>query len=221
MILSDVSLTPAQRLATILARLDMVAGVGAVNMDSSGGASCENPGGKRPGGEGHSPAEHYRTWHADERRQYERKLEQALDQYARNLAEVWLREKVRQIVHAAEAELAELTGRNGENPSKRTGELDSDLGVDKAVREEAPGKPAKWVADHLGLSIFAVNRIYTDMELDTRDGSEVAKPVDLADDDLRRRAHALRAQGKTQKQIAMLLKLSQPTVSRYLRKKAA
>jgi hypothetical protein len=207
----------APNLETILARLDMVSGAPIPAYNPSGGASSEDPGGKLPAGDNASPAAPFRRRLATAEHGYALRLASAgEDEAAIDRAYASLRSARAGILHAAQRELESLTGRDGVIPRHHTAELDSAEGIADAVADEARGKPAKLVAERLGLTVFQVARVYVDLGLDPRDGTpRIASPESPIE-----RAARYAAEGKTQKQIAALLRLSQPTVSRLLRSAA-
>ncbi len=207
----------APNLETILARLDMVSGAPTPAYNSSGGASSEDPGGKLPAGDSTSPAAPFRRRLATAEHGLALRLASAgKDEAAIERAYAALRSARAAILAAASKELEALTGRDGVAPRHHTAELDSAEGIADAVADEAQGKPAKLVAERLGLTVFQVARVYRDLGLDPRDGS----PLIAALESPIQRAARYAAEGKTQKQIAALLRISQPTVSRLLRSAA-
>ncbi len=204
----------APNLDTILARLDMVSGAPTPAYNSSGGASCEDPGGKVPAGDSASAAAPFRRRLAAAEDAHARRLASAgEDEDAIERAYAAIRSARAAILAAATRELEALTGRDGIAPHHHTAELDSAEGIADAVADEAQGKPAKLVAERLGLTVFQVARVYRDLGLDPRDGS----PLIAALESPIQRAARYAAEGKTQKQIAALLRVSQPTVSRLLK----
>jgi hypothetical protein len=115
----------------------------------------------------------------------------------------WAHQARRQIHKDAQAELAHITGRTDQPPAKHTAVLDTVDGIDQAVREDAPGKPADDVAAALGLSVFMVRRIYVDEGLDPHDGTVIDPNAPAVE--RQRRARELADRGLSERQIRDLL----------------
>jgi hypothetical protein len=221
---ADAARVVEDEMRTILARLDLCSSAPTQSFDSDGGGkSGENPGGKRPPGENGKAGDYYRGRLDGLDVGLQRRLDsaEAIGDFgeaetraaAGRKARRWHEEKCAEILRAAKSELAQITGRDGEAPQRHIADLDNAEGIADAVADEAPGKPAKRVAEILGLNIFMVGRMYAELGLDPFDGT----PIIAAPESVIERVLRYEAQGLTQKQIGTNVGLSQPSVSRILR----
>lgn len=206
-----------RELRTILARLEMVSVAPTQAFNPGGGKTDDGDG--APAGTAHTPADHYRVRLAGVQTGLQRRLDaaeatgdtdqrEAEERAAHDIAH----EQRETILTDAQREWKHLTGRDGETPRARTADLDSQKGIEDAIRDEAPGKPADDVAAKLGLTVFSVRRRYVEMGLDPTTG----EPLPVEGDDLAGRVRDLKAKGLTSRQIAQLLNLHQTQVMRYL-----
>lgn len=217
-------MTPAEldkELRTTLARLELVSSAATCNYNPEGGGESNGV----PVGDRFPPHEVYRRRLAAIDKGLRRRLDASeatgdTEQRDREQRKAlrWRHEARCEVLKAAQATLAALTGRTGEAPERHVGKLDTERGIEDAVREDAPGVAADDLAARLGVSKFLVRRIYMTEGLDPHDGT----PRDgAADTDGQARARELSAKGVTQKQIAFSLGVNQATVSRWLSRRAA
>jgi transposase-like protein len=193
---------------TTLARLELVATASAMGYDKSGGRSCENPGGKRPPGDGFTADQWYRARLKDLDAGHGRRVDgehggKVRDTYERLLGD-------------ARKELAALTGRTDTAPTKREAPMDTPDGVKAAAKDDAPGKPSSVIARQFGVTEQMALRWYVEWERDPQDG----QPLTTEAQDRAGRVGELRAQGYSERQIAMLTGKSKSTVRRKLGKAA-
>ncbi len=216
-------------LDTILARLDMVSGAPTLNIDASGGASSENPGGKCPGGESSSPADPFRARLAQLDVDYERKVQQAVDDHALDLADGWWLAQHARIQRAAEAELQALTGRTHEPPSRHEAVLDDPGKLAEMVLTEGEGHPADAVAVRFKLSPHMVRRIRRravdnngeEQPRDPETGKPLVPEVANTIEERNRRARAMADSGMSERQIRLALGLNSTTQVRRALGRAA
>ena len=211
-----------RELRTILARLELVSTAGTYRFDMPIG---DDESGGVPPGDPSPPHEVYRRRLANIDRGLQRRLDasEATGDHEQRVSEerkahAWHHDARLQVLKAATDTLKALTGRTGEAPERHVGKLDSERGIEEAVREDAPNHPADEVAAKLGVSKFLVRRIYITEGLDPHDGT---RRDGASDTEGQARARELSAKGVTQKQIAFSLGVNQATVSRWLSRRAA
>jgi hypothetical protein len=210
-----------RELRTILARLELVSTAPCCNYNPNGGGEPTG----LPSGDTFPPHEHYRGRLASIDRGLQRRLDaseatgdtEQRDSEERK-AHAWHHDARLQVLDAATKTLASLTGRTGEAPERHVGKLDTERGIEEAVKEDAPGVAADDLAARLGVSKFLVRRIYITEGLDPHDGS---RRDGASDTERQAKARELSAKGVTQKQIAFSLGVNQATVSRWLSRRAA
>ena len=202
-----------REIRTVLARLELCSSAKTQTFNPGGGRSTdEHPGGKRPPGAAFTADEwfRYRLYDLDHGRPRRVPRKPGDNIKTRDTLELLLRD--------ARAELAALTGRTEKQPRKRAALLDNDKGVEQAVLEDAPNKPAEQIATRLGVSVFLVRRIYITAGLDPHDGT----PRDgVTDSEKQAKAREMADKGYTQRGIALVLEVNQATVSRWLGRHAA
>lgn len=211
-----------QQLRTILARLELVSTAPTQRYDASGGdGDSIGPSG------GASPVDRYRRRLIDIDQGLQRRIdatEATGDWHERDAeqakAREWHHDARASVLTDATRELAQLTGRDGHAPERHHGKLDTQKGIEEAISEDAPGKPAEQVASKLGLSVFIVRRRYAELGLYPVDGSAIAA-AEPDDESLATRVKDMKRRGMTQTQIGKLVGRDQATVSRLLRKPAA
>jgi hypothetical protein len=200
------------QIRTTLARLELCSSAATQAFNPGGGRNTdEHPGGKRPPG-GYGADSWYRARLTDLDNGHPRRVPREPGD------NIKVRDTYQRLLNDARAELASITGRNDKAPGRHVAKLDNDQGIQDAVLEDAPGKPAEQVAVKLGVSRFLVRRIYITAGLDPHDGTRRDTATDTAQ---QARARLMAANGQTQKQIAFSLNVNQGTVSRWLNRCAA
>ena len=214
-----------RQLRTVIARLELVSSAATCNYNPDGAG---NDSSGLPVGDRNPPHERYRRRLAGVDRGLQRRLDAAEaegdhDQRAtlERKAHAWRHETRTGILKAAEAELQAMTGRDGKAPNARKAMMDTDAGVTRTIADEAPGVPARVVAERLGLTVFSVRRRYVELGLDPDDG----EPLTAHGEDWRRQARALQDRGLSERQIVMVMRsrgviVSQPTMHRALTRAA-
>ncbi len=203
-------MTPAeldQQLRLILAQLELVSTAPTQAFNPGGGKTDDSDG--APAGAAKTPADHFRGRLAGVQTGLQRRLDAAEatgdeDQRNAEIAKAHARahEQRETILTAAQREWKLLTGRDGEIPTQRVAAMDAPGGVDKAIEEEARGKPADDVAAKLGLTVFSVRRRYVEMGLDPVTG----EALPTKGDDWRDVARELAGRRLSERQIVMVLK---------------
>lgn len=128
------------------------------------------------------------------------------------------------ILRDARDELAALTGSNGESPVAHRAELDEPGALQQLIVEEGEGWPPEDVGRRFRLAPAFVRRLRVRAERDPDTGrpidegaaTEAQKDMAARDE----RCRQLASEGKTQRQIAMLLRLHRTQVRRALGKAA-
>lgn len=199
-------------LRTVLARLELCSTASTQAFNADGGHTTENPGGKRPPGVNSTAADWYR-WRL-RLLDHGRPLRVDGDHGGKT------RDTHDRLLADARRELEQITGRTDRAPQRITVVMDTREGVKTAAEQDAPGKPADQIARQFGVTEFTVRRWYVEWKLDPLDGASLTDRDAEDEADLIVRAREMARRGMTQKQIAMRLGKSQPTVSRYLRRAA-
>jgi len=194
---------------TTLARLELCSSASCQAFDPNGGAhETEHPGGKRPPGPESTAAEWYRRrLHA---------LDAGHPRRVNNKHDVKVRDSYEHLLSDARSELQAITGRTDTAPRARISQLDTEQGLEHAIREDAPGEPADEVAGRLNVSIFIVRRVYVELGLDPHDGLPIGDGGSL-----REQALDMGERRFTVRQISMYLKVPKSTVHDWLRRQAA
>ncbi len=193
---------------TTIARLELCSTASVQAYNPSGGPSSEHPGGRRPPGVSFTAADWYRHRLAC--------LDAGQPRRIKNECDVKVRDTYEQLLGDTRDELAAITGRTEKAPERRVGKLDTEQGIDAAVKEDAHGKPAEQVAASLGLSVFIVRRIYVAEGLDPHDGHELS--TERQDRELE--VARLAEQGMGERQIGLALRLARGTVRKAMGKAA-
>ena len=142
----------------------------------------------------------------------------------RQAAHLWRLEAREAILQAAQDDLEALTGRNGQPPAPRTAQLDEPGALQRMVVEEGEGWPVEDVARRFRLAEAFVRRLRMRAERDPDTGHPLDEgAAQEAQQDMAAREERCRqlwSEGKTQRQIAMLLGLHRTQVRRALGKAA-
>lgn len=209
----------AQQLRLILAQLELVSTAPTQAFNPGGGKTDDSDG--APAGAAKTPADHFRHRLTGIDTGLQRRLDatEATGDHEQREAEIrkahrWAHEQRETVLTAAQVEWKLLTGRDGEVPAHRVAAMDDERGVQQAIEEEAPGKPADDVAAKLGLSRFLVRRTYIRLGFDPHDGSrpQIVGPAA----DRQRRAREMAERGMTERQIMLALGVAKSTVRRDL-----